>query len=128
MAAATAPAAGPPPASVGAAATPRNHAVLSVLSDEADAPRERTGIKISLDGVGAVITARRGASKRAAAPATPRAPEEGAVDDKNVKILLQDVRVVVAFLLRKVFSNTFLVRALTEGVFHFPLSLDVLYR
>jgi hypothetical protein len=127
MAAATAPAAGPPPASVGAAATPRNHAVLSVLSvegvpDEADAPRERTGIKISLDGVGAVITARRGASKRAAAPATPREPEEGAVDDKNVKILLQDVRVVVAFLSRKVFSNTFLVRALTEGVFHFPLS------
>lgn len=127
MAAATAPAAGPPPASVGAAATPRDHAVLSVLSvegvpDEADAPRERTGIKISLDGVGAVITARRGASKRAAAPATPRAPEEGAVDDKNVKILLQDVRrttrVVVAFLRRNVFSKTFLVvRALTEGVF-----------
>ena len=127
MAAATAPAAGPPPASVGAAATPRDHAVLSVLSvegvpDEADAPRERTGIKISLDGVGAVITARRGASKRAAAPATPRAPEEGAVDDKNVKILLQDVRrttrVVVAFLRRKVFSKTFLVvRALTERVF-----------
>lgn len=134
MAAATAPAAGPPPASVGAAATPRNHAVLSVLSvegvpDEADAPRERTGIKISLDGVGAVITARRGASKRAAAPATPRAPEEGAVDDKNVKILLQDVRVVVAFLSRKVFSNTVLVRALTfPRVFHSPLSLDVLYR
>ena len=127
MAAATAPAAGPPPASVGAAATPRDHAVLSVLSvegvpDEADAPRERTGIKISLAGVGAVITARRGASKRAAAPATPRAPEEGAVDDKNVKILLQDVRrttrVVVAFLRRNVFSKTFLVvRALTEGVF-----------
>ena len=127
MAAATAPAAGPPPASVGAAATPRDHAVLSVLSvegvpDEADAPRERTGIKISLDGVGAVITARRDASKRAAAPATPRAPEEGAVDDKNVKILLQDVRrttrVVVAFLRRNVFSKTFLVvRALTEGVF-----------
>jgi len=127
MAAAPAPAAGPPPASVGAAATPRDHAVLSVLSvegvpDEADAPRERTGIKISLDGVGAVITARRGASKRAAAPATPRAPEEGAVDDKNVKILLQDVRrttrVVVAFLRRNVFSKTFLVvRALTEGVF-----------
>lgn len=127
MAAATAPAAGPPPASVGAAATPRDHAVLSVLSvegvpDEADAPRERTGIKISLDGVGALITARRGASKRAAAPATPRAPEEGAVDDKNVKILLQDVRrttrVVVAFLRRNVFSKTFLVvRALTEGVF-----------
>ena len=127
MAAATAPAAGPPPASVGAAATPRDHAVLSVLPgegvpDDADAPRERTGIKISLDGVGAVITARRGASKRAAAPATPRAPEEGAVDDKNVKILLQDVRrttrVVVAFLRRKVFSKTFLVvRALTERVF-----------
>ena len=127
MAAATAPAAGPPPASVSAAATPRDHAVLSVLSvegvpDEADAPRERTGIKISLDGVGALITARRGASKRAAAPATPRAPEEGAVDDKNVKILLQDVRrttrVVVAFLRRNVFSKTFLVvRALTEGVF-----------
>ena len=92
------------------------------MPDEADAPRERTGIKISLDGVGAVITARRGASKRAAAPATPRAPEEGAVDDKNVKILLQDVRrttrVVVAFLRRKVFSKTFLVvRALTERVF-----------
>ena len=97
MAAATAPAAGLPPASVGTAATPRDHAVLSVLPgegvpDDADAPRERTGIKISLDGVGAVITARRGASRRAAATGTPRAPEEGAADDKHVKILLQDVR------------------------------------
>ena len=97
MVATTAPAAGPPPASVGAAATPRDHDVLSVLPgegvpDDADAPRERTGIKISLDGVGAVITARRGASRRAAARGTPRASEEGAADDKHVKILLQDVR------------------------------------
>ena len=97
MVATTAPAAGPPPASVGAAATPRDHAVLSVLPgegapDDAGAPRERTGIRISLDGVGAVITARRGSKGRAASTGTPRAPEEGAVDDKNVTILLQDVR------------------------------------
>ena len=97
MVASTAPAAGSPPASVGAAATSRDHAVLSVpagegVTNDADAPRERTGIKISLDGVGAMITARRGAKGRAASTGTPRAPEEGAVDDKNVTILLQDVR------------------------------------
>ena len=97
MVASTAPAAGSPPASVGAAATSRDHAVLSVpagegVTNDADAPRERTGIKISLDGVGAMITARRGAKGRAASTGTPRAPEEGAADDKHVKILLQDVR------------------------------------
>ena len=96
MAAATAPAAGPPPASVGAAATPRDHAVLSVLPGEGvpDEPTPPASARVSRhpSTASARHTARRGASRCAAATGTPRAPEEGAADDKHVKILLQDVR------------------------------------
>jgi hypothetical protein len=101
LTAATAPATGPPAADatlgVRTAATPQDHATLSVLpsdraSDDADPLREHTGIKISLDGVGAVITARPRASNTLPAEVTPRTLEEGTADDKNVKTILQDVR------------------------------------
>ena len=101
MAATGPPAGHPPPAAPRPAAS---HHPVSVLPANparehafpSDPKLGRTGIKITLDGIGAVIKPRVGTAPQTKTTTTPATVEQGLrAKDKNVKTLLADVRVPV---------------------------------